>query len=79
MARQFIFCLVLILGRVVTGHASNAQMETIAVMGTSDMGDPFGPRFAEIGYRVIYGPRSPNSERIMNIVKRTGHVASTDT
>ena len=56
-----------------------AQKETIAVLGTGDMGDSFGPRLAELGYRVIYGSRSPESPRVTTLVKLTGHGASADT
>lgn len=70
--------LVLIISAVAGVAANGAQKEQIAVLGTGDMGDSFGPRFAELGYRVIYGSRSPNSERVVNLVEMTGHGASAD-
>ena len=79
MARHFVSCLFFIFGAIVISSTSKAQMETIAVLGTGDMGDSFGPRFAELGYRVIYGSRSPDSERVANLVNQTGHGASADT
>ena len=36
-----------------------AETETVAVIGTGDMGDTLGPRFAGLGFRVIYGSRDP--------------------
>lgn len=56
--------------------ASASGRETVAVIGTGDMGDSLGPRFAELGYRVIYGSRSPDSDRVSALVKLTGGDAS---
>ena len=53
-----------------------AATETVAVIGTGDMGDTLGPRFAQLGYRVIYGSRDPQSEKVQGLVARTGHSAS---
>ena len=61
------------------GDDMNTPRKTIAVLGTGDMGDSFGPRLAQLGYRVIYGSRSPQSERVSNLVDQTGHGASADT
>ena len=49
---------------------------TIAILGTGDMGDSFGPRLAELGYGVIYGSRSPQAERVQSLVERTGYSAT---
>jgi len=51
----------------------------IAILGTGDMGDSFGPRLAELGYQVIYGSRNPDSKRVVALVSRTGHGASAAT
>jgi len=56
-----------------------ASVETVAVIGTGDMGDTLGPRFADLGYRVVYGSRSPDSERVKALVKMTGENASAAT
>lgn len=45
---------------------------TIAIIGTGDMGDSLGPRFAELGYPVVYGSRTPGSEKARNLVLQTG-------
>jgi 8-hydroxy-5-deazaflavin:NADPH oxidoreductase len=55
-------------------HAAGA--ESVALIGTGDMGDSLGPRLASIGYRVIYGTRSPDSERVRELVARTGNGAT---
>lgn len=55
------------------------QAETVAVIGTGDMGDSLGPRLADLGYRVVYGSRTPDSEKVTALVARTGHGASATT
>jgi predicted dinucleotide-binding enzyme len=61
------------------GGCNAADMETVAVIGTGDMGDSLGPRFAELGYRVVYGSRNPESEKVKALVKKTGKNASATT
>ena len=53
-----------------------ADTETVAVIGTGDMGDSLGPRFAELGYRVVYGSRNPESDKVKDLVEKTGSSAS---
>ena len=48
---------------------------TVAIIGTGDMGDSMGPRLARLGYPVIYGTREPVSERVRQLVERTGRGA----
>ena len=50
----------------------SARAETIAVIGTGMMGTSFGTRFAENGYNVVYGTRFPNTDRVQDLLKRTG-------
>jgi predicted dinucleotide-binding enzyme len=58
---------------------NTADMETVAVIGTGDMGDSLGPRFAELGYRIVYGSRNPDSDKVKALVKMTGKNASATT
>ena len=53
--------------------------ETIAILGTGDMGDSFGPRLASLGYTIIYGSRDPDSEKVAALVRETGNGASAAT
>ena len=53
-----------------------AGQQTVAVIGTGDMGDSLGPRFAKLGYRVVYGSRTPDSEKVRALVQMTGAKAS---
>lgn len=53
--------------------------ETVAVIGTGDMGNSLGPKLASIGYRVIYGSRNPSSERVQRLVKNTAATAKAAT
>lgn len=53
--------------------------EVVAVIGTGRMGGAIGPRFAETGHTVIYGSRSPASEKVQALVAETGNDARADT
>lgn len=65
---------------VAISMSSYAQdQETVAVIGTGDMGNTLGPKFAEIGYQVIYGSRNPKRESVIELVKLTGASASATT
>ncbi len=55
---------------------SRPNKEVIAILGTGDMGDSFGPRLAKLGYKIIYGSRNPVSERVVALVEKTGNGAS---
>jgi hypothetical protein len=61
---------------VLSEEAAQSDKEVIAILGTGDMGDSFGPRLAKLGYKIIYGSRSPRSERVMALVEKTGNGAS---
>ena len=57
-------------------ESSQPNKEVIAILGTGDMGDSFGPRLARLGYKIIYGSRNPESERVAALVEKTGNGAS---
>ncbi len=62
---------------LVAAAASSAPEATkaVAIIGTGDMGDSLGPRFAELGYRVSYGSRNPAGERAQKLAEETGNGA----
>ncbi len=49
---------------------------TIAMIGTGRVGSALGPRFAELGYTVVYGSRSPDKESVIELIEKTGPGAS---
>ncbi len=49
-----------------------ACAETIALIGTGNVGAVLGVRFAEVGEQVVYGSRNPSSEEVRALVERTG-------
>lgn len=71
-----VFTLISLAAVLCAATCDAAEPETVAVIGTGDMGDTLGPRFAGLGYRVIYGSRDPQSEKVQALVARTGHAAS---
>jgi predicted dinucleotide-binding enzyme len=56
-----------------------AAAKTIAVIGTGHVGSALGPRFAQIGYTVIYGSRTPEREDVQALVAATSNDASATT
>lgn len=79
MYRIALVCLVMLASLPIVMADQTASKPSIAVLGTGDMGDSFGPRLASLGYRVIYGSRNPDSERVKALVAKTGNGASAET
>jgi hypothetical protein len=63
----------------ISTNSFSQDQEPVAIIGTGDMGNTLGPKFAEIGYQVIYGTRDPKRESVIELVKRTGAGASAAT
>lgn len=57
----------------------SAFAETIAVIGTGSVASALGPRFAQIGYTVVYGSRTPDEEDVQALVAATSNGASATT
>ena len=55
---------------------SSANADTIAVIGTGNVGSALGPAFAGQGHTIIYGSRDPASDKVSELVARTGNGAS---
>ncbi len=62
-----------------TESATSQRKEIIAVIGTGDLGDSLGERLADLGYTVVYGSRTPESDRVKALVTMTGNGASAAT
>ena len=58
---------------------SPAGADTIAIIGTGQVASALGPRFASAGNTIVYGSREPGSERVRQLVTRTGGNASAAT
>jgi predicted dinucleotide-binding enzyme len=74
--KKVLFVLIYAAAMMFTAGCFAANQETVAVIGTGDMGDSLGPRFTELGYRVVYGSRNPASDRVKALVKSTGESTS---
>jgi predicted dinucleotide-binding enzyme len=59
--------------------AMPAAADTIAVIGTGDVGGALGPEFAAQGHAIIYGSRTPDRDKVKDLVKKTGDLASATT
>ncbi len=64
---------------VVTLGAAPAVADTIAIIGTGDVGSALGPRFAEQGHIIVYGSRQPGRSSVNELVARSGDGASATT
>jgi len=52
-----------------------AGAETVAMIGTGNVGAALGRRFAENGHKVIYGSRDPSAPDVRELVAATGNGA----
>ena len=50
--------------------------DTIAIIGTGNVGGALGPQFATLGHNIIYGSREPDREDVQALVAQTGHNAT---
>jgi predicted dinucleotide-binding enzyme len=57
-------------------RARESPAETVAVLGTGRLGGAIGQRLAALGHSVVYGSRTPDSERVKALVKESGPHAS---
>ncbi|MDA1372352.1 MAG: NAD(P)-binding domain-containing protein [Proteobacteria bacterium] len=52
------------------------SFETIAIIGTGNVGSTLGKIWAEAGHTIIYGSRTPLSSRVQNLLIETGNAAT---
>ena len=53
--------------------------DTIAVIGTGDVGRALGTEFAIQGHTIVYGSREPERRKVHKLVEETGHGATATT
>ena len=58
---------------------TTVDADTIAVIGTGQVGAALGPEFAVLGHKIVYGSRDPARENVQQLVARTGHGARVTT
>ena len=56
--------------------AGPVPAETIAIIGTGDVGGALGPAFAKQGHTIIYGSRDPSRRGVARLVEQSGTDAS---
>ena len=77
MTKRIISSLIVVCICLITTAPVSA--ETIAVIGTGSVGSALGPRFAEVGHKVVYGSRTPDDADVQALVKVTPGNASATT
>ncbi len=68
-ARKFTF-------RGLAGEEAQARSETIAIIGTGNVGSTLGKVWAQAGHMIIYGSRTPRDARVRTLVGETGYGAT---
>ena len=56
--------------------ANPAFAETVAIIGTGNVGMAIGTEMAGLGHTVIYGSRSPASSKTLDLVAKSGEASS---
>jgi len=64
---------------VISLLAAPVLADTIAVIGTGDVGGALGPKFAAQGHTIVYGSRDPERSKVQELVEKTGDSASATT
>ncbi len=55
--------------------SQSAGAETVAMIGTGNVGAALGRRFAENGHKIVYGSRDPSAADVRELVAATGNGA----
>ncbi len=63
----------------ILGFGQHAAAETIAMIGTGNVGSALGQRFAELGHTIVYGSREPARSDVQALVAATGPTAGAAT
>ncbi|HEY5665541.1 MAG TPA: NADPH-dependent F420 reductase [Gammaproteobacteria bacterium] len=61
------------------GSWQPAFADTIAIIGTGNVGSALGQRFAQLGHTVVYGSRDPTRDDVQALVAASGPNASATT
>ena len=64
---------------LVTLTSTSVFADTIAVIGTGDVGRALGIEFAKQGHTIVYGSRDPERRKVAKLVEETGNGASATT
>jgi predicted dinucleotide-binding enzyme len=56
--------------------AAGVHAETVAVIGTGNVGMALGTEFGGLGHTVIYGSRAPDSEKTQALVAKTANASA---
>ena len=56
-----------------------AVADTIAIIGTGDVGQALGPAFSKQGHTIVYGSRKPERGKVRALVEKSGDGASATT
>jgi len=75
MIRRYLASLACVLCAI-SAWAPPAAADTIAIIGTGNVGGALGQRFAELGHTIVYGSRTPSRADVRELVAASGPNAS---
>ena len=75
-AKQILAILVIVSS---TAFAQVSLADTIAMIGTGNVGSALGKNWSQRGHTIVYGSRNPASESVQALVAETGNNASATT
>jgi predicted dinucleotide-binding enzyme len=70
---------IVLFGLLWAGVAAPATAEHIAIIGTGEVGTVLGKKWAAKGHKIVYGSRTPDADKVKQVVKDTGHGATATT
>ena len=79
MYRRSLFAAGLAVGTIWALAGAAAMAETVAIIGTGNVGAALGQRFAAVGHEVVYGSREPDRSDVRQLVEASGPSASAAT
>jgi 8-hydroxy-5-deazaflavin:NADPH oxidoreductase len=56
-------------------HAADKEKGAIVIIGTGLVGGTLGKRWAALGYKIIYGSRTPDADKVKTLLMDTGNGA----
>jgi 8-hydroxy-5-deazaflavin:NADPH oxidoreductase len=69
----------LLTSALISPAQAQAPDGTIAIIGTGSVAETLGVRWAQAGHTIVYGSRTPDDERVVTLLERTGNGARATT
>ncbi|MBT8444494.1 MAG: NAD(P)-binding domain-containing protein [Gammaproteobacteria bacterium] len=80
-ALYLVLALLLVTPAATAGNHAKSNAASIAIIGTGEVGSALGVSWGRLGHPIIYGSRNPDSDKVRELVARSGNaraVSSTE-